>query len=118
MSRGVSGRQHMRRSRAPSLILLVFTLVPWMIWAFVILTILEASPHVDEPSDLVLGAILVASLITIALMPFYLYHLYARSRLPDGTRAFWLFHIVFENFLAMPVYWYHHIWHARHSGDV
>ena len=113
----------MRRNRAPALILLLFTLAPLAIWAFVLITppsTFEVSPVEHPPEQVFLEpsiqGIALAGLITLGLMAFYLIHLYRTSRLSAGWRALWLVLIVFGNIFTMPLYWYLHVWQRHPNG--
>lgn len=91
--------------------LLYLTVAPWGIYAFAFLIVVATG----DPN---IGAAIAAigTLLTIGLVVFYLIHLYRTAHLQTGSRALWLVLIVFANILAMPLYWYLHVW-DNYSDD-
>ena len=105
----------MTRDRALALIILPLTLAPLVIWVILLgrpALIEETSPL---PNGLVAG-MLIAPIITVGLMIYYLAHLYRKSGLDIHARVIWLLAIVFLNVIAMPFYWYFYVWRERPAG--
>jgi len=113
----------MRRSRVLSLILFSLTLAPLAIWVYVLVAYgpsMDIAPTEESPEQVLqepfIRGVMLASLLTIGLMAIYLVHLYSRSRMTSGQRALWLFLIVFVNIVAMPFYWWLHVWPRQNDG--
>ena len=49
-------------------------------------------------------------IVTTGLLVFYIVHVFKNSALSDNTRILWTIIILMGNVVAMPVYWYLHIW--------
>jgi hypothetical protein len=66
-----------------------------------------------KPSDeLVLFSVFysITPICVLALLVFYIGYLFAKSQLPLGKRLVWFAVLVFGHVLAMPLFWYLHIW--------
>lgn len=101
----------MRLNDKRALTLLYLTVAPWGIGALSFVIDVVTSDH-----NMAAAIAAVAFLLNFGLMIFYLFHLYSTSGLGAGSRALWLVLIVFVSFLAMPLYWYLHVWDNYSDG--
>lgn len=56
---------------------------------------------------------------TLVLLVYYVYHAFNNPRLADGTnkQLLWVLILFVGNQLAMPIYWYKHIWSVDSSAS-
>lgn len=52
----------------------------------------------------------VTMLEIIALLVYYIHHLFKTDAIPQDKKALWAVVLFMGNVIAMPVYWYLHIW--------
>ncbi len=56
------------------------------------------------------GLAAVTMLIGFALLAYYIVHIFRNERLDKRSALGWLLGMWMGNFMAMPVYWFLHIW--------
>src|SRR2546430_2615182 len=54
--------------------------------------------------------------LVLALMAFYIVHLFRTDRVPADKKALWAVVLFLGNLLAMPVYWYLYMWPKATEG--
>jgi hypothetical protein len=62
--------------------------------------------------EAVFVAHLVTMLVTLALLAFYVVHLFKNQALTDDRRVLWAIVLFMGNLFAFPVYWYLYVWHT------
>ncbi len=97
--------------------LLVGVLSAWPIVYFIgfmatmAMTFSTGGPFADGGSfDLLFRVHLLTMLVSMALLAFYVTHVFKSPRLPQDQRVMWLLVLFMGNMLAFPVYWYLHVW--------
>src|ERR1039458_7771352 len=74
-------------------------------------------PHTrgEVPGPFIFIVVFVLHLFTIlwmfALLAFYITYLFKTDRVAQDKKALWAVVLFFGNMIAMPVFWYLHIWH-------
>jgi hypothetical protein len=53
---------------------------------------------------------ILAMLITMGLLTYYIVNLYGSNRINKDTKIIWAIVLFMGNMIAMPVYWYLYIW--------
>ena len=61
--------------------------------------------------DAVFVVHLVTMLIVMALLAFYVVHLFKNEALSSDRRILWAIVLFMGNLFAFPVYWYLYVWH-------
>jgi hypothetical protein len=101
----------MRLNDKRAFTLLYLTVAQWGIGALAFVIDVVTGDH-----NIAAAIAAVAVLLNFGLMIFYLIHLYSTSGLRVASRVLWLVLIVFVSFLAMPLYWYLHVWDNYSDG--
>lgn len=108
----------MRLGKAGAIIIAVLTLMPWayMFFFFSFFMSKFPRPHA-QPSDqfvdqfnTVFRLQVVFALFFMALLAFYIVHLFRTDHVRADKKALWAVALFFGHFLAMPVYWWYYIW--------
>ena len=103
-------------------ILTIWPLVWGIIFIFQVLTTLIASFAVQDIAGALwtFGSIAVliiihylTLLLVLGLLIYYVLRVLNHPQYDTLTRVVWLLLLVFAGLVAMPVYWYLHIWKAR-----
>ena len=55
-------------------------------------------------------------LLVLALLAFYIIHLFRTDRVPNDKKALWAVVLFLGNLMAMPFYWYFYIWPREKGG--
>ena len=83
----------------------------------------SGAPPRDEPADWVFVALfgsialqLLVLLLTLALVAFYMVHIFRTDRVEHDKKALWAVVIFLGNMFAMPVYWYLYVWQEPRRG--
>jgi hypothetical protein len=83
----------------------------YMIAFFVIVftgVFMHSAPDFDS-FDVLFRVHMVTSLLSVALLVFYIVHIFQTKALPSDQRIMWLLVILFLGPLAMPVYFFKHV---------
>jgi hypothetical protein len=64
----------------------------------------------EELFDYLFVAHILTMLIIMALLAFYVVHLFKNDSMPSDQRILWMLVLFFGNLFAFPVYWYLHVW--------
>ena len=59
---------------------------------------------------LILPLHFLTMLVMLALLVFYIVHVFKSDRVPQDQKALWAVVLFLGNAIAMPVYWYLYIW--------
>lgn len=97
----------------PRLALGLLTVVP-VVWFFTALGVLVVSvitrgvaqEDLILPRELLFVGHVVAALLSLCLLVFYLRHAFRNPRLSKDARALWAVLIVVANVFVMPAYWW------------
>ena len=111
----------MRLSRPVALLVALFTLTPWAYFVFFMThfmaTFAEVSSAQSQPPEqffrdfnLVFRLQLLMMALLVALLAFYVVHLFRTDRVPADKKALWAVVLFLGNLFAMPVYWYLYMW--------
>ena len=65
------------------------------------------------PFDLMIKMQLGAAVVIIALLIYYIRHVYTSKVLQDNKKTMWLIILFFGYPISMPVYWYLNIWKSE-----
>lgn len=95
----------------PCLYLLLFLAV----FAFMFLSLgragLAPSPAEIQQGFAVLFILHFATMVLVlGLMAFYIVHLFQAASVPQDRKVLWAVILFLGNVVAMPVYWYMHVW--------
>lgn len=108
----------MHVSKPVAALLGVVTLWP-IIYIVIFTTSFFLAMSVEDQSrlDLMFRYLFAAHILTmflgIALLAFYVTHLFKNDRMPSEQRILWMLVLFMGNALAFPVYWYLHVWPTR-----
>jgi hypothetical protein len=83
--------------------------VYWLRLVFTIMSPAGSVSPIGFPVALIVGH-LATMLISVALLAFYIVHLFRNARIDGNMKAVWAIVIFMGGQLAMPVYWYLYIW--------
>jgi hypothetical protein len=116
----------MEINRTQNVVLGIFTFLPFVffpviffqIFGFVV-NIVATSEHSDpEPADILLGIssflvpIILVSLLSLALLIFYIVHAATNKKLESIEQLMWILLFVFFGIIAFPIYWMMRIWNT------
>lgn len=110
----------MTRSRALTLAGLTLWPLAYMVFFlgvigwFITLDVTGHGGHGKQQVPLLIKLILPLHVLTmldiLALLVFYIRHLFRTELVAANMKAFWAVLLLLGNILAMPVYWYMYIW--------
>jgi hypothetical protein len=120
----------MRLNRPMALIVLALTFAPWVFLVVLFSTLsptVATLPAPGEASEQFFQQFqqqfeslfrfqLVSMLIMLAVLVFYIVHLFNTNRVPADKKALWAVVLVLGNLFAMPVYWYWYVWPRSSDG--
>ena len=117
----------MRINRAVAALLGILTLAPWAFFIYLVARITSgAFPPVPAPNappeeffrefNALFRFQMVFMLVMLALMVFYIVHVFRTDRVPQEKKALWAAVLFLGNLFAMPVYWYFYIWPTVDRG--
>jgi hypothetical protein len=69
----------------------------------------HSAPDIDS-FDVLFRVHMATSLLSVALLVIYIVHLFQTKAIPSDQRIMWLLVILFFGPLAMPVYFFKHMW--------
>ncbi len=83
---------------------------------------LEETSSSEEPPVWFFGSFaaqMLVWLLVLALIIFYIVHLFTTDRVRQDKKALWAVVLILGNFFAMPVYFYLYVWHdpSESHGD-
>ena len=117
----------MEMNRNQSIVLGIFTFLPFVffpiiffqVFGFVVNMVAASEHHHDpEPADILLGIssflvpIILASLLSIALLIFYIIHAASNKKLEGIEQLLWILLFIFFGIVAFPIYWFIRIWNT------
>jgi hypothetical protein len=98
-------------------------------WIFIFIALVFtitffAKSHVEENGVgpimalfyVLIGVHLLTVLGTLALIVYYIYHIFKNERLEQSYKIIWTIMLFFAGMLAMPIYWYMYIWRDAPQG--
>ena len=116
----------MRLNRPTALVIGVLTVAPWAYFVFFIshfmpaLDAMSSSPIPPEQFfhnfNLIFRLHLLVMALIVALMAFYIVHLFRSDLVASDKKALWAVVLFLGNLLAMPVYWYLYMWPRSSEG--
>lgn len=113
-------------TKAQKIILGIFTVLPfiffpvivWQVFQFIIEMIALDKRGDPEAADVLLAIvsfivpIIMLSLLSIALLIFYIIHAISNKKLERIEQLVWVLLFVFFGIIAFPVYWLMRIWNS------
>jgi len=116
----------MEINRTQNVVLGIFTILPFIIFPIIflqvfgfVINIVATSEHSDpEPADILLGIssflvpIILVSLLSLALLIFYIVHAATNKKLESIEQLMWILLFVFFGIIAFPIYWILRIWNT------
>jgi hypothetical protein len=112
-------------NRPTALLIAVLTVAPWAYFVFLLsrfMPTFEAMSSSTAPEqffrnfDLIFRLHLLVMVLIVALMAFYIIHLFRTDRVPNDKKTLWAVVLFLGNLLAMPVYWYLYMWPRASEG--
>ncbi len=116
-------------TRPLALVIALLTLAPWafIVFFFVTFSTVFAQAQTVQtgggPSneffrnfDRIFHLQLLGTGWIVALLIFYIVHLFRTSRVPSDKKALWAVVLLLAHLFAMPVYWYFYIWPKPNAG--
>lgn len=108
----------MRLNRPLALALALFTVAPAVYFvvflAFLMPRLASLSAGAPEDFlkqfDVAMRLHILNMFLVLALLVFYVVHLFHTVRVPTSKKALWAVVLLLGNLFAMPVYWYFYIW--------
>jgi len=110
----------MRLNRPVAILVALLTLAPWGYFVFFFSYVMASFPTIPnaaEPPEQFLREFstifqlhMIVMALIVALMAFYMVHLFRSDRVPADKKALWAVVLFLGNLLAMPVYWYLYMW--------
>ena len=70
----------------------------------------QGSARAPEPFEHFVVAHLSTMLLSVALLVFYIVHLFKNEALTGDKRTLWAIVLFMGLFIAMPVYWFLYVW--------
>ena len=114
----------MKLSKASKIALLVATFLPVLYMVLFVANIAfmsAAGPGQNPVFDnfgIFMALHLCVMLLMFALMTFYIVFLFKTDRVRNDMKAVWAVAIFMGSFVAMPVFWFLHIWPSAESSDI
>ena len=116
-------------SKAQKIILGIFTVLPfiffpiivWQVFHFVIEMIAMNKQGDPDAGDILVGIvsfivpIITVSLLSIALLIFYIIHAVSNKKLESIEQLMWVLLFVFFGIIAFPIYWLLRIWNSSNN---
>ena len=105
----------MNLSKLSKILVLVVTLVPPVYMALLFATFLVSFSNKKEPAifkhfGVFFVVHLCVMLLTFALLTFYIVVLFKTDRVKPELKALWAVVLFFGGPIAMPIFWYLHVW--------
>ena len=121
-----SKQHHMELNRTQIIVLGIFTFLPFIFFPIIffqifgfVVNMIATSEHSDpEPADILLGIssflvpIILASLLSLALLIFYIVHVATNKKLEGIEQLTWILLFIFFGIIAFPIYWFIRIWNT------
>src|SRR2546425_12275989 len=117
----------MRLNRPVALVVAILTLAPWAYFVFFLAHFMSRFPTMPSPTapaeqffqefETIFRIQMLVMALVLALMAFYIVHLFRTDRVPADKKALWAVVLFLGNLLAMPVYWYLYMWPKRDGGS-
>lgn len=109
----------MEISRTQNIVLGIFTFLPFLFFPIIffqiftfVVNIVATSEHSDpEPADILIAVssflvpIILASLLSIALLIFYIVHAATNKKIEGIEQIMWILLFIFFGIIAFPIYW-------------
>src|SRR2546425_10295096 len=116
----------MRLNRPVALIVALLTLAPWAYFVFFFAHFMSRFPAVPtsgappqeffQDFEAIFRLQILAMLLVLALIAFYIVHVFRTDRVPKDKKALWAVVLFLGHLFAMPVYWYLYMWPRRTEG--
>ena len=119
----------MKLSQSQKIIVGVFTLLPFLLFPYIIYEIVHfifEAIRLSEDGDPEPAAIfaeilsfifpiILVSLLSFGLMIFYIIHAVSNKAIESAERVIWVIVFIFFSWIAFPVYWFIRLWN---EGEV
>lgn len=119
----------MKLSQTQKIIVGVFTLLPFILFPYVIYEIvhfifeaIQMSEETEPEPAAIFGAILsfifpimLLSLLSFALLIFYIIHAVSNKAIESTERVIWVIVFIFFSGISFPIYWFIRLWN---DGEV
>jgi hypothetical protein len=116
----------MEINKTQNVVLGIFTFLPFVFFPIIfiqvfgfVIDMVATSEHSDpEPADILLGIssflipIILVSLLSLALLIFYIVHAATNKKLESVEQLMWILLFVFFGIIAFPIYWIMRIWNT------
>ena len=120
----------MEFNKTQKIILGIFTFLPFFIFPFIFLEIFRfvidivATSEHGEPqaSDVLVSIfafiwpIILVSLLSLALLIFYIVHTVGNKKLENTEKLMWVLLYIFFGIIAFPIYWIIRIWNTPQNA--
>jgi len=120
----------MEFNKTQKVILGIFTFLPFVLFPFIFLEIFHfvieivAASERGEPeaSDVLLSVfsfivpIIFLSLLSLALLIFYIVHVVSNKKLENTEQLVWVLLFIFFGIIAFPIYWIIRIWNTSKNA--
>jgi magnesium-transporting ATPase (P-type) len=117
----------MRVNRPVAILVALLTLAPWAYLVFFFSHFMTGFPSFQNAAqppeqffrdfDTIFRLHMIVIVLILALMAFYIVHLFRTDRVPGDKKALWAVVLFLGNLLAMPVYWYLYVWPKANRGS-
>jgi hypothetical protein len=116
----------MEINRNQNILLGIFTFLPFVffpiiffqIFSFVVNMVATSEHREPEAADVFLGIssfvvpIILASLLSIGLLIFYIIHAATNKKIEGIEQLLWILLFIFFGIVAFPIYWFIRIWNT------
>ena len=116
-------------TKTQKIILGIFTLMPfiffpiifWQVFQFILEMIALNKDSDPEAADILLAIfsfafpIVLVSLLSIALLIFYIVHAVSNKKLESIEQLMWVLFFIFFGIIAFPIYWLMRIWNSPNN---
>ena len=116
----------MEINRNQNIVLGIFTFLPFILFPIIfiqvfgfVINLIATSEHSEpEATDVLLGIssflvpIILASLLSLALLIFYIVHAATNKKLEGVEQLMWILLFIFFGIIAFPIYWLMRVWNT------
>lgn len=99
-----------------TLLPLVYMILYFVVFISLFFSSVLGNPPIGVPGEQHFASMFIGHFIMMlwimALLVFYIVHLFKNESIPNDKKALWAIVIFLGNVLAMPVYWYIYVWNT------
>jgi hypothetical protein len=120
----------MKLSRTQKIIIGVFTLLPFILFPYIIYEIIQfifeaiSMSEEGEPEPAAIFAailsfifpIIFLSLLSFGLLIFYIIHAVSNKAIESTERVIWIIIFIFFSGIAFPIYWFIRLWNESETN--